>query len=150
MNSLIAKPIVKNQYWVVTNGTEKVGNVTASGTGYELKMHGATSYFDSTKNIQKQFDIEFVTSKPKEPAREVAFSHYPTPGPVYNSMLDVKRKLHIFTKTPKSKCYHVAGWFSVKQGSTYEAIFCPKYILVQRYDYLGPFKSKTDAILNKQ
>ena len=29
MNALVAKPIIKDQYWVVTDGEQKVGNVIA-------------------------------------------------------------------------------------------------------------------------
>jgi len=30
-NNLIAKPVVKNQYWIVTDGKQKVGNVLLKG-----------------------------------------------------------------------------------------------------------------------
>ena len=30
--NLIAKPIIKNQYWVVTDGDKKVGNVIQEGS----------------------------------------------------------------------------------------------------------------------
>ena len=33
----------------------------------------------------------------------------------------------------------------MKQGSVFEPIFCPKYIFVQRYAYVGPFKTKDEA-----
>ena len=73
------------------------------------------------------------------------FSEYPTTAKVYNSILDVKRKLHLFTKTPKSKCYYAAGWYTVKQGAESKEIFCPKYIFIQRYEYTGPYKTKIEA-----
>ena len=59
-------------------------------------------------------------------------------------MLDIKRKLHIFTKSQKSKCYHAAGWYVLNQGEP-QVIFCPKYIFVQRYEYSGPYKTETEA-----
>ena len=149
MNTLIAKPIIKNQYWVITNGKEKVGNVVASGSGYELKIHGATSYFDSTKTIQKQANIEFQAA-PNKAKKELAFSPFPTTNKVHNSILDVKRKLHLYTKTAKSKCFYVAGWFLVQQGSSFEPIFCPKYIFIQRYKYTGPYKTEAEATINIQ
>jgi len=37
---LIAKPVVKNQFWIVTDGTSKVGNVIADGSGFEVKLNG--------------------------------------------------------------------------------------------------------------
>jgi len=143
--NLKAKPIIKNQYWVVTDGERKVGNVIAEGSGYELKIGTNSQHFTTTKAIEKTASIEFENVK-KVATPELPFSVFPTTSNrVYNSVLDVKRKLHLFTKTPKSKCYHVAGWFALKQDSEYEAVFCPKYIFVQRYPYVGPFKTESEA-----
>lgn len=143
--TLIAKPIIKDQYWIVTNGTEKVGNVQATGSGFEVKLHGNTSHFGSTRTVKKHANIEFQKLTEVKAKKELSFAVYPTTNKVFNSILDVKRKLHLFTKTPKSKCYYAAGWFNIKQGSSYESIFCPKYIFVQRYDYTGPYKTETES-----
>ena len=51
--TLIAKPVVKNQFWIVTNGTEKVGNVIADGSGFEAKLNGSKTHFKNTNSIQK-------------------------------------------------------------------------------------------------
>lgn len=142
MNTLIAKPIIKNQFWVITDGTHKVGNVVATGCGYEVKLNGSTSHFDSTKSIKH---IEFRQNVTKPTPTTTSFNEYPTTAKVFNSLLDVKRKIHLYTKTTKSKCYHAAGWFTVKQGSTAEVMFCPKYIFIQRYEYTGPYKTKDEA-----
>lgn len=143
-NTLIAKPIVKNQYWVVTDGKEKVGNVVANDSGYELKLNGNIEHFKNTKAIEKEVNIEFVNLK-KSDNTITPFGEFPTTGKVFNSMLDIKRKLHLFTKTPKSKCYYAAGWFLINQGTEKISVFCPKYIFIQRYEYLGPFKTKIEA-----
>ena len=84
--------------------------------------------------------------------QDMLFAEYPTTSKVYNSILDVKRKLHLFTTTAKSKCYHAAGWFNITQGAEQKAIFCPKYIFIQRYDYTGPYKTKEEAenVLNSR
>lgn len=143
--NLKAKPIIKGEYWVITDGEKKIGNVVAEGTGYELKIGQNTQHFTTTKAIEKSTSIQFETLKKQVPV-DTPFSEYPTEGTkVYNNILDVKRKLHLFTKTAKSKCYHVAGWFALKQDTDYEVVLCPKYIFVQRYDYIGPFKTEYEA-----
>lgn len=142
--TLIAKPIVKNQYWVITDGKDKVGNVIADNTGFEVKLNGGTAHFKNTKAIEKAVNIQFKTlAKPNK--GDTPFDEYPTTSKVYNSVLDVKRKLHLYTKTAKSKCYYVAGWFNIQQGQEKETVFCPKYIFVQRYPYDGPYKTKDEA-----
>jgi len=142
---LIAKPVVKNQFWIVTDGTEKVGNVIADGSGFEVKLNGNKTHFKNTNTIQKQTNIQFQTIKTEKIKHELPFNEYPTTKKVFNSMLDIKRKLHLFTKTLKSKCYHTAGWYVLYQGSEPTITFCPKYIFIQRYEYVGPFKTEDDA-----
>jgi hypothetical protein len=51
--NLIAKPIVKNQYWVVTDGEKKVGNVIQEGSEYKVKLNNKTELYDSKKAIEK-------------------------------------------------------------------------------------------------
>lgn len=145
--TLIAKPVVKNQFWIVTENGEKVGNVIADGSGFEVKLNGVKTHFDNTKAIEKKVEIEFEkTTKPKKTTdRPLPFAVYPTTNKVFNSIFDIKRKIHLFTKTQKSKCYYAAGWFAIQQGQEMEAIFCPKYIFVQRYPYHGPFKTEAEA-----
>jgi hypothetical protein len=144
--SLIAKPVVKNQFWIVTDGDEKVGNVLADGSGFEVKLNGSKSHYKNTKAIERITNIKFENvGKFKTTVKDLPFSEYPTTAKVYNSMLDVKRKLHLFTKTIKSKCYYAAGWYTVKQGAESKVIFCPKYIFIQRYEYTGPHKTKDEA-----
>ena len=143
--SLIAKPVVKNQFWIVTNGTEKVGNVIADGSGFEVKLNGNKTHFKNTNSIQKQTNIEFQTIKIDKNKKEIPFNEYPTTKKVFNSILDIKRKIHVFTKTQKSKCFHAAGWYVLMQGEDPNVIFCPKYIFIQRYEYIGPYKTEDEA-----
>lgn len=143
--NLKAKPIINNQYWVVTDGNKKVGNVVADDHGFDVRIGGSSQHFHTTKAIEKNAKIEFEKVAKKKDV-SLPFSVFPTSSNrVYNSVLDVKRKLHLFTKTAKSKCYHAAGWFVIKQGNEFVPVFCPKYIFVQRYEYLGPFATETEA-----
>ena len=143
--TLIAKPIIKNQYWVVTDGKQKVGNVVAEGSGFDVRLNGQNAFFKNTKDIQRKVHIEFETPKTNNVKNSALYAAYPTTSKVYNSIFDVKRKLHLYTKTPKSKCYHAAGYFNINQNGNFDVVFCPKYIFVQRYEYLGPFKTETEA-----
>ena len=146
--TLIAKPVVKNQFWIVTDGNEKVGNVLADGSGFEVKLNGNKSHYKNTTAIKRKTNIEFeAVQKVDKTTHDLPFKVYPTTSKVFNSMLDIKRKLHLFTTGPKSKCYHAAGWYTFKQGSEEKVIFCPKYIFIQRYEYQGPFKTKDEAEL---
>jgi hypothetical protein len=145
MTDLIAKPIIKDQYWVVTDGDKKVGNVLAKGSGFDLKLNGNYTHFNNTEEIKRKAKIRFQPVKTNKTKVELPYPEYPTTKRIYNSVFDVKRKLHLFTKTKKSKCLHAAGWFLINQNGVNQAIFCPKYIFIQRYAYQGPFKTEDEV-----
>jgi hypothetical protein len=143
--TLTAKPIVKDQYWVVTDGDKKVGNVIAEGSGFNVKLNGTNVHYKNTSDLRRKTKIEFQTLKTNKTKIQLPFAIYPTTAKVYNSMFDVKRKLHLYTKTQKSKCYYAAGYYVINQNGQNQVIFCPKYIFIQRYPYIGPYKSETEA-----
>lgn len=142
--TLIAKPLVKNQSWIVTDGLKKVGNLQQDDSGYKLQIGGVDEKFPDTRTIQRMVAIEF--QRPQRPSRfKEPYAVWPTCGRTYNNAYDVKRRLHVYTKTRKSRCYYAAGWFQLKIGEVWQTTFCPKYIFIQRYEYRGPFTSRTEA-----
>jgi len=145
MTNLIAKPIIDDQYWVVTDGTKKVGNVLADGSGYEVKLNGDQTHFDTTDEVVKFTKIKFETIRNGAKEVKSPYPEYPTTAKVYNSIFDLKRKIHLYTKNKKSKCYHAAGWYAMNTNGQNQVIFCPKYIFIQRYKYSGPYKTETEA-----
>ena len=142
---LTAKPITDGEFWILTQNDKKVGNVCANSAGYGVQLAGSFFQFESTKDIQKKTKIKFVAPEKTELPETTPYPEYPTTARTYNSVFDVKRGLHVFTKTRKSKCFHAAGYFVVEHNGTNQVIFCPKYIFIQRYPYSGPFKTKDEA-----
>ena len=146
--TLIAKPIVKNQLWVITDGVKKVGNIEANSnaTGYSVRIGDNVNFFSSTKNIEN--DIKLIFQQPEKPRAhvDIPYAHWPTDSKTYNNFYDVKRKIHVYTKTPDSKCYYVAGYFNINMNDVWETVFCPKYIFVQRYEHSGPFMAEIEAV----
>lgn len=141
---MIAKPIIKDKYWVVVDGSNKVGNVTLNDLGYNVTLNGRNKIFLNQKELKQEINITFQKISINRKVN-IPFSQYPTTNRVYNSMMDIKKKLHLFTKTKKSKCYYVAGWFVLNHNENKKVILCPKYIFIQRYNYIGPFKTKLEA-----
>lgn len=145
----IAKPLVKNQSWIVTDGVTKVGNLESNGSGLVLNIGGRQHHFSTTTEIKRTIPLQF--QRPPKPIKVgLPYAHWPTSGRTYNNMFDVKRKLHIYTKTKKSRCYYAAGWFKLQMSdSTWVTVFCPKYIFIQRYRYAGPFVTEDEAATDK-
>jgi hypothetical protein len=143
--TLIAKPIIEDKFWVVTDGDVKVGNVMMTGDGYEVKLGTNSGRFDSAESVERDMRIEFVGLNRSTDRTRPDFALWPTPEVTHNDAYDLKRHLHIFTKTPESRCNYVAGYFALKMNDKWQVTLCPKYILIQRYEYLGPFETRKDA-----
>ena len=142
--TLIAKPIVKNQMRVITDGVTKVGNVFAQDDGFEVLLGDSRNHFSSTKVIEQAVKLEFERPG-KISVHHPVYANWPTDTDTYNNFFDVKRRIHVYTKTPKSKCYYAAGYFNVKLNDEWQTLFCPKYLYIQRYPYLGPYNSQEEV-----
>lgn len=146
MNKLVAKPIIDEQFWIVTDGTKKIGNIQLNNHNiYEVTLSGNSLNFPTKDELTKSIQIDFQNNITKTTSK-TPYPEYPTTKQVYNSIMDVQRGLHLFTKSKKSKCYHAAGYFVLDLNGSKEVIFCPKYIFIQRYNYQGPFKTKDEAL----
>jgi len=147
--TLIAKPIVDKQFWVIQQNEEKVGNVEACAGGYQVKINNQViAQYKTIKLVERNVDIQFEPSAKivKKKISTNTVHGFPTAGRAHNPMWDVPQKLPVYTKTKKSKSWHAAGWYTVKKGRKWEAMQDPKLILLQRYPYKGPFHTEEEAI----
>ena len=146
--SLIALPVIDKQFWILKEDDRKVGNVEACAGGYQVKINNEViAQYKTIKMVERNINIHFEPSVKVEKRKEpIHFVHgYPAGGRVHNPIWNVPLKLPIYTKTKKSKSWHAAGWYTVKKGRHWAVVQDPKLILLQRYPYTGPFKSKEEA-----
>lgn len=144
---MIAKPIIKDRYWIVTDGTNKVGNVVANSSGYSVTIGENIELHESKFSIIDSVKIKFEQPQSLSTvSNDEIFGVYPTPSVTHNNVFDIKRKMHIFTDRKRGKSYRAAGWFKIKHADFDSVMLCPKYIFLQRYDYLGPFKTEIEAL----
>ena len=145
--TLIAKPVIDKQFWILQDGNQKVGNIEACAGGYQVKIRNQTSQFKTIRMAAQRVNIQFE-SMSSMPNRKKVYNQvhgYPAAGRIYNPMWDVKLKLPIYTKTNKSKSWFAAGWYCVKKGRNWAIVQDPKLITVQRYPYQGPFYTQEEA-----
>jgi len=147
MREKIAKPVVKNKFWVVEDHGTKVATIQAVEDGTFVYVHDdQREKFSSIKLLSKQYNIVF--DKPKKKTVEKTGNQiygYPTQSKPYNELFDVGRKLPIYTKTAKSRSYFCAGYYLIKADCDWTAMYCPKLITLNRYPYQGPFLTQEDA-----
>ena len=148
MSELIAKPVIKNKFWVVEDSGQKIATIQArEDGGYAYVHEDQREYFPSAKNLKQKYNIKFGTDQKIKKENTKTVYGYPVTGRAYNQVWDVQRKLPIFSKTPKSKSLFCAGHYLIKLNCIWSENFCPKNITIARYEYVGPFKTK-DAMHN--
>lgn len=145
--TLIAKPVVDKQYWILQDGNQKVGNIEACAGGYQVKIRNQTAQFKTIRMAAQRVNIQFEPAKQtthKAVSRNLVHG-YPTASRIFNPMWDVKMRLPVYTKTTKSKSWFAAGWYKVQKGRTWKVIQDPKLIVLQRYSYQGPYHTIEEA-----
>jgi hypothetical protein len=142
---IVAKPVVANQYWILKQDDQKIGNIQASADGFVVKIQNQISSYKTIPMVRKKANIEFEPAeKVSKPATDSVHG-YSTGCRAHNAMWNVQLKLPLFTKTSKSKSWFAAGWYTVKQHRAWKAIHNPKLIVLERYKYQGPFHTKEQA-----
>jgi hypothetical protein len=145
--TLVAKPVIDKQFWILQDGDQKVGNIEACAGGYQVKIQNQTSQFKTIRMAAERINIQFEPVKKitvVKPVKNLVHG-YPTVGRIYNPMWDIKMKLPVYTKTAKSKSWFAAGWYRVKKGRSWTVTQDPKLIVLQRYAYAGPFYTQEEA-----
>jgi hypothetical protein len=139
--TLVAKPVIDKQFWILQDGDQKVGNIEACAGGYQVKIQNQIAQFKTIRMAAQRVNIEFETHDKKSSLQktEKTVHGYPVAGKFYNPVWDVKMKLPIYTKTSKSKSWFAAGWYLVKKGRNWSVVRDCKLIVLQRYAYQGPF-----------
>jgi hypothetical protein len=136
-----ATPIVKNKFWILEEDGKKIGTIQAAPDGVILVQGQRREKFPTFKMLSSKYNI--TTTKPTKPNKTVINNvyDYPCDCVPHNSIYDLKLKLPLYTKEEKSKSYHCAGYYLVKDAREWTVMFCPKKIILIRQEYIGPFVS---------
>lgn len=142
---IIAKPVVKNKYWIVEDSGTKIATIQAIDEGGFAYVHdNQRERFATIKMLSKKYNIVFDNAKPTKASTGHECYEFPCSTKPYNQVWDVKRGLPIYSKEVKSKSLYCAGYYVVKFNNAWIAEYCPKNITLSRYDYHGPFATKDE------
>ena len=143
---ILAKPVVKGQYWILKQDNQKIGQLEVAENGNcTIKIHDSVVQYKTIKMAERAVNIEFEPPEKSTPVPPNLVHGFEVAGKVYNPLWDVKHKLPLFTRDTKSKSWFAAGWYKVKQHRNWKTVQNPKLITLQRYAYQGPFHSKEEA-----
>lgn len=142
-NEIVAKPVVQDQFWLLHANDRKIGNVTAIGDTFAVRIADDITEYPSLSMVEREVGIKFVQQK--KTSEITTIRGYDTDGPAFNQTWDVVEGLPLFTRTESGQCWHVAGWFVIQRGDDTHIENCPKLIYVRRYPSRGPFLTKREA-----
>ena len=143
---MIAKPVVKNKFWIVEDEGQKIATIQAVEQGGFVYVHDSERQrFPSIKVLSSAFNLKFDSSKPAKTKETTACYSYPCQGTPHNQIWDVQRRLPLYSKTAKSRSFFCAGYYAIKYSNIWVTEYCPKNITVSRYEYAGPFKTAEEA-----
>lgn len=143
--TIIAKPVIDKQYWILKQDDKKVGIIEAVADGFAVKIRNNVNRYKTIKMAGRDENIEFEPAVKTKKQSTNQVHGYDVGGRIYNALWDVKHKLPLFTRSDKSKSWFAAGWYMVKQHRNWKLVQNPKLITLQRYKYQGPFHSKEEA-----
>ena len=143
-----AKGIVKNEFWVLTDGNKRVGEITANGMGrgYTVSFQGHKEVVSSITKIKKELDFEWVEVPKRIMTKRDQVHGYPTDAEPFGGVWDLQHGAPIFTKEKNSKSWFCAGWYLIKKGRNWRQQFCPKLINIERYEHRGPYKTQEELL----
>jgi hypothetical protein len=139
---LLAKSIIKNKCWIVEQNGAKIGTIMTNPSGVVYQHDQQREQFKNLKLLSDRYNIIVEKTAPK---KVISQSHevygYPCEHKPHNVLWDLRHKLPIFTKSPKSKSFFSAGYYIVKFNNGWVKSYCPKLITLNRYPYAGPYDS---------
>ncbi len=143
---IVAKTVIPNQYWILRQGDVKIGNIQADPDGFAVKINNQVQRYKTMATIRKKVAIDFEKTPKADPVPTGNEIYgYPTTHRPHNAIYDVKHQVPLWTRDSRSKSWLAAGWYRVKQGRSWRAVQCPKLIVLERYPYLGPYRTQQEA-----
>jgi hypothetical protein len=141
---IVAKPVVNDQYWILKEDNQKVGEIEKTNGELKFKFKDPAR-FKTVKMNGRQTNIKFELPVERSTSPANYVHGYEVKETVFNPVWDVKQRLPLFTREDKSKSWYAAGWYLVRQHRNWKAVQHPKLITLQRYPYQGPYHTREQA-----
>ena len=143
LNKFTATPIVAGKFWIMEQLGRRVGTLQKDHNSFVF-LKKNKEYFESETDLMSKYAVNFIQLEETPVKNEKEVHGYPVKDIPHNSILDIRNGIPLYTKTEKSKSFFCAGYYVIKFKQFWSPAFCPKSITLNRYDYLGPFKTKME------
>ena len=150
MNST-AKILIPEREWLIRNDKEKIGSITKVKKGYLVLRQGNAIPFNDLADIKSAIGIAMFEESIKKVKKDIAgpsewaIYDFPCKSKPFEPLYNVHKKLPLYTKRAKSKSQHCAGHYIIKFRKGWVKSFCPKLITLERYPFMGPWKTEEES-----
>lgn len=143
---LLAKAVIPNQFWILKQDDRKVGNIEVIPGGVQIRINNQVEQFKNIRSLKQRVKIDWQAApRQARPVLTNAVYGYPTTSQPHNGIFNVKYQVPLWTKESRSKSWYAAGWYRIRHGRTWSVEQCPKLIVLERYEYQGPFHTEQEA-----
>ena len=144
-----AKVLVPNKAWILQIHGTKIGTLNKEKKGYTFFKNGSKLELSNLTEVKEQFGTDVVKDAINNVKHTIIndpkiIYNYPCKTKPYNPVFNIRKKLPIYAKSSKSKSLYCAGYYLIKFRKGWTKAFCPKLITLERYPFLGPFKTEDD------
>ena len=152
MSEYKVKIVVDGKMWKLESDNEETGTIkylndtyyVSFNEGNQIKLDKESLYEDYGIDIEAAIYEEMIDNSNRFVSQ---FYDLPIESEPFNEMYDVKRKLPLYSKNKKSQAIHCAGYYIVQYENGWKACWCPKLIILDRYDFDGPYKTEEELLL---
>ena len=58
-NMIVAKPVIDQQFWILQQDEEKIGNVEACAGGYQVRINNQITQYKTIKMVEQRTGVRF-------------------------------------------------------------------------------------------
>lgn len=139
---MIKVKTVSDKFWILKDNNSKIGEVSAINNSYTVNVGGNRTIFKTLEALKIKTGINLLESTvPLTHSTETCVYEFPVAGNRFNAVWNLKLKLPLYTKQEDSKSWFAAGYYLVHIKGKWKTILSPKLIIIQRNEYLGPYKT---------
>lgn len=143
---MIAKTVIPQQFWILRNHEQKIGNIQLQSGEYIVNIGGLQARFDTLDTLTEKIKVSFDTNtQAHDDSNQYQVYGYPTTSVAHNPIFDVRHQLPLWTADTRSKSWLAAGWYKIRHHRVWQVVLCPKLIILQRHEYQGPFMTQEQA-----
>jgi hypothetical protein len=140
--SLVAKSVVKNKFWIVEEGGNKVATIQKNEQDVVWVSGHQRQKFPNIDLLKNHYNIVFDRPQRSSSTNSNSAYGYPTATVAHNVVWDLKNQVPLYTQDRRSKCHYAAGWYVLND----QVVFCPKSIYINRNIFSGPYRTREEAV----